>query len=167
MFEIEQDPPSRSTSPFKEEADEEERQRPGRHEVREARGEAMERARAGTSYASRQRRLSWGTRAAAAMEVAAGSGRTSATETPMSMGDIPADGLGVTTPMSPNTAPSRYTRDQDRFLTSAYGSRYTQSSLADSASRITDTPMYKVSVASRDVFGPRRAVETVDEHGGW
>ncbi|KAI9636181.1 uncharacterized protein MKK02DRAFT_44884 [Dioszegia hungarica] len=54
MFEIEQDPPSRSTSPFKEEADEEERQRPGRHEVREARGEAMERAREGTNYASAQ-----------------------------------------------------------------------------------------------------------------
>lgn len=147
MFEIERDPPSRSTSPFKdgkvaaaaalleEEAAEKEARRPEWSEVKSAKYEAIGRARQGTT---------WDRRVGTSEEVK-----------PQLIDDTPKP---IETPQALRD------RDQRSVVDSAFGSRNGRGT-SEYNDLSAQTPMSSISRASRDVFGPKEPVSQIDD--GW
>jgi hypothetical protein len=141
MFEIEQDPPSRSTSPFKEEIEEE--VRPARSEVRSAKYEAIGRARMGTSW-----------------------DRRSDTRSVSREVEVEIAPKSVMTPASPSRATPL--GEGGRYVESAFGSQAILQTPAQSE-QYAQTPMTTTSRYSQDVFGPKKPVfqQVVDHSEGW
>lgn len=130
MFEIERDPPSRSTSPFKEHVD----VPPARDEVREAKREALTRAREGTAY-DRAR--------------TGGPDRRDSSNRGMAS----STSVSPTTPAHLSLSNETTVKDKQGFPDSAYASHIARRDCTPST--VSATP---ASTMSRDVFGPRRRV---------
>lgn len=139
MFEIEQDPPSRSTSPFKEVEE-----RPSRSEVRAAKYEAIGLARMGTTWDRRPDTM------LRDREV-----------------EVEVKPRSVLTPTSPSTRDEDQGEGR-RYVESAFGSEPILQTPAHSE-QYAQTPMTTTSNYSQDVFGPRKKVihPVVDHSEGW